>query len=140
MSANLKDLIDGEADLDDEEDDESFDEETGETRHRPSNGQIDDSSEEEEDDEDEEEARRVGHLHNSMRSVLRDADVPARHRSAKDSSSTKMRKMRPRTRTQGDAEEKSAVANSARRKSSWTRKISTSLERPTPSGSAKRAR
>lgn len=66
MSTN--DLILGEAELDDEEE-ESYDEETGEVR-RPNgirkvdgiNGQLDDSSEEE-DDDDEIEAQRV-HIQN----------------------------------------------------------------------------
>lgn len=59
------DLIQGEADVDDEEGDESFDEETGEVI-RKSNGAngvnraIDDSSEEDEDDEDEDAVRAVG--------------------------------------------------------------------------------
>ena len=59
MSA--RDLIEGEAELDDEENDESFDEETGEVTRRTNgvNGHLDDSSEEEEDDEDEEAARAV---------------------------------------------------------------------------------
>jgi transcription elongation factor SPT6 len=58
------DLIQGEADVDDEEVDESFDEETGEAKPR-SNGlngggfHFDDSSEEEDDDDDEEAARAV---------------------------------------------------------------------------------
>jgi transcription elongation factor SPT6 len=57
---SMQDLIQGEAELDDEENDESFDEETGETTRRDTgNGHIDDSSEEEEDDDDEEEARKV---------------------------------------------------------------------------------
>ena len=66
MSA-LRDLIVGEAELDDEEGDESFDEETGEVRRSKQgtnglngvNGHYDDSSEEEEDDNDEEAARQV---------------------------------------------------------------------------------
>lgn len=66
MSA-LRDLIVGEAELDDEEGDESFDEETGEVRRSKqgtnglngANGHYDDSSEEEEDDNDEEAARQV---------------------------------------------------------------------------------
>ena len=58
------DLIRGEAELDEEEVDESFDEETGEVRRKASglnggNHGLDDSSEEEEDDEDEEAAREV---------------------------------------------------------------------------------
>ncbi len=59
MSA--RDLIEGEAELDDEENDESFDEETGEVKKRTNgvNGHLDDSSEEEEDDDDEDAARAV---------------------------------------------------------------------------------
>lgn len=58
------DLIQGEADVDDEEGDESFDEETGEVRPKTnglngSNVHLDDSSEEDEDDEDEEAVREV---------------------------------------------------------------------------------
>lgn len=59
------DLIQGEADVDDEEGDESFDEETGEVI-RKANGvngakrAIDDSSEEDTDDEDEDAVRAVG--------------------------------------------------------------------------------
>ncbi|KAG9246272.1 SH2 domain-containing protein [Calycina marina] len=57
MSTN--DLIDGEVDVEDEENDESFDED-GEVRPRKerNNGDLDDSSEEE-DDDDEEAARQV---------------------------------------------------------------------------------
>ena len=66
MSA-LRDLIVGEAELDDEDGEESFDEETGEVRRTKkgtngvngTNGHFDDSSEEEEDDNDEEAARQV---------------------------------------------------------------------------------
>lgn len=58
---SMQDLIQGEAELDDEENDESFDEETGEVTSRKGreNGHMDDSSEDEEDDDDEEEARKV---------------------------------------------------------------------------------
>ncbi len=62
MSNALKDLISGEAELDDEEDDESFDGETGEPRPRVRKGQFDDSSDEEDEDEDEEEAAKVSAL------------------------------------------------------------------------------
>ena len=66
MSA-LRDLIVGEAELDDEEGEESYDDETGEVHRRVNgtkgpngvNGHIDDSSEEDEDDDDEEAARLV---------------------------------------------------------------------------------
>jgi hypothetical protein len=59
--SNLNNLIIGEAELDDEEDDASFDSETGEALERQrKNGDVDDSSEEDEDDDDdEEEVRRV---------------------------------------------------------------------------------
>ena len=62
--SNLRDLIQGEAELDDDEAEESFDEETGEVRRHVNgangvNGHMVDSSDEEEDDDDEEEARRV---------------------------------------------------------------------------------
>ncbi|TVY30514.1 Transcription elongation factor SPT6 [Lachnellula hyalina] len=58
---SMRDLIQGEAELDDEENDDSFDEDTGEVRPRKGkqNGRIDDSSEEEDDDDDEEAAREV---------------------------------------------------------------------------------
>lgn len=58
MSA--RDLLDDAAILDDEDDDESFDEETGEVKPKANgiNGHFDDSSEEDEED-DEEEAAKV---------------------------------------------------------------------------------
>ncbi|TAQ90193.1 hypothetical protein B7494_g1457 [Chlorociboria aeruginascens] len=58
---SMRDLLDGEAELDDEENDDSFDEETGEARPRKErqNGDMEDSSEEEDDDDDEEAARAV---------------------------------------------------------------------------------
>ncbi|KAH8592692.1 SH2 domain-containing protein [Bisporella sp. PMI_857] len=58
---SLNDLLETEADLDDEENDDSFDEDTGEMRAREDheNRHIDDSSEEEDDDDDEEAARAV---------------------------------------------------------------------------------
>jgi transcription elongation factor SPT6 len=60
MSGNIRDLFDNQAELDDDEDDESFDDETGEpTRTKPRAGPVEDSSEEEDDDDDEEEAKRV---------------------------------------------------------------------------------
>lgn len=63
MSA--RDLIVGEAELDSQEEDESFDEDTGEVRRKTNrvngiNGHLDDSSEEEDDDDDEEAAAEVG--------------------------------------------------------------------------------
>lgn len=58
---SMRDLIHGEADVDEEENDESFDEDTGEARNGKAAalGDIDDSSEEEDDDDDEEAARAV---------------------------------------------------------------------------------
>lgn len=67
----IKDLIVGEAELDDDEEgDDSFDEETGEARRKTNgrngvngvNGHLDDSSEEEDDDDDEEAAQAVNFL------------------------------------------------------------------------------
>lgn len=70
-SMSALDLIRGEAELDEEEADESFDEETGEVRRKASglngaNHHLDDSSEEEEDDEDEEAAREVCNTHSNF--------------------------------------------------------------------------
>jgi transcription elongation factor SPT6 len=58
---STRDLIIGEADLDEDEGEESFDEETGEVKPKENgtNGHVEDSSEEEEDDDDEEAARQV---------------------------------------------------------------------------------
>lgn len=57
---SMRDLIEGEVEVEEEENDDSFDEETGEVRPRKGlNGNIDDSSEEEDDDDDEEAARAV---------------------------------------------------------------------------------
>jgi transcription elongation factor SPT6 len=60
MSA--RDLIMGEAEVDDESNDESFDDETGEpSKRKPNgtNGHLEDDSSEEEEDDDEEEAEKV---------------------------------------------------------------------------------
>ena len=59
---SMRDLIHGEAELDDEENDESFDEETGEPIPGKSrtNGELDDSSEEEEAVLDEEDLDLIG--------------------------------------------------------------------------------
>ena len=59
MSA--RELIDDRALEDEEEDDESFDEETGDVRERPNGSRthVEDSSEEDEDDDDEEAAAEV---------------------------------------------------------------------------------
>lgn len=67
MTSRLGELILGEADVDEEEEDESFDEETGEVSRKTNgskdangiNGHMDDSSEEDDDDDDEEAAREV---------------------------------------------------------------------------------
>ncbi|KAI0008117.1 SH2 domain-containing protein [Xylariaceae sp. FL0662B] len=92
MSNSMKDLIIGEAELDDEEDDESFDEETGETRGRPQNRNVDmdDSSEEDEDDEDEEEARKI------REGFIVDEDEDEDEDIAEDSDEQRKRKKRKR--------------------------------------------
>ncbi|KAK7964989.1 transcription factor atf1 [Apiospora saccharicola] len=63
MSNSMRDLVMGEADVDSEEEDESYDEDTGEARERPQKRKprerVDDSSEEEDDDDDEEEAAKI---------------------------------------------------------------------------------
>lgn len=94
MSTSMRDLIDGEAELDDE-DDESFDEGAGETRKRDRHDAMDDSSEEEEDDEDEEEARRVCPFAPALADLA--VLICILCRSEKGSSSTKMRKTKPTT-------------------------------------------
>ncbi|KAK1488275.1 SH2 domain-containing protein [Colletotrichum cuscutae] len=58
MSASMRDFVDGEAELDDE-DEESLDEDADPRSARRRNAAPEDSSEEEEDDEDEEEARKI---------------------------------------------------------------------------------
>ncbi len=62
MSA--RDLISGEAEVNSQDEDESFDEETGEVRRKTNgvkgiNGHLEDSSEEDDDDDDEEAAAAV---------------------------------------------------------------------------------
>lgn len=71
---SMRDLISGEAELDDEENDDSFDEETGEAKSgKPRNPVLDDSSEEE-DDDDEEAQRAVCGSPGSLRGSNRRAD------------------------------------------------------------------
>ncbi len=68
---SMRDLIHTEAELDDEENDESFDEEdAGESKpgKQRLNGDLDDSSEEEDDDDDEEAARAVREMVDSRAS------------------------------------------------------------------------
>lgn len=89
----MRDLISGEAELDSEEDDESFngeDGEDGEERPRKREGRVEDSSDDEEDDDDEEEARRVRAL-SSTCFFQQGINTNNSHRSAKASLSTKMR-------------------------------------------------
>lgn len=147
MSGNIRDLFDNQAELDDEEDDESFDEDTGETtRRKPREGRIEDSSEEEDDDDDEEEAQRVCRRYIDRLPCQRWAMIGLciganrTSRSAKVSSSTKTkRKMKAKTQKAASAERRrSAVGPSATTRSSLTRKISTSSERPSLTGSGTR--
>lgn len=64
----------GDVEVDEEEDEESYDEETGEVRSKVNgvkrtngvNGHLDDSSEEEDDDDDEEAARLVPFVGTSL--------------------------------------------------------------------------
>lgn len=58
---SMRDLIEGEVEVDEDENDDSFDEETGEVQPRREqlNTHLDDDSSEEEDDDDEEAAREV---------------------------------------------------------------------------------
>lgn len=62
-SMDARDLIEGEAELEDEEAEESYDEGTGDRiggiKERANGAAMEDSSEEEEDDDDEEAARAV---------------------------------------------------------------------------------
>lgn len=65
------DLIQGEAELDEEEADESFDEETGEVGRKSSGlpgatHGLEDSSDEDEDDEDEDAVREVFNAHSNF--------------------------------------------------------------------------
>lgn len=55
----MRDLIDNQAELGSDEDDESFDDEPADRPRKEREGRIEDSSDEEEDDDDEEEARKV---------------------------------------------------------------------------------
>ena len=113
----MRDLISGEAELDDEEDDESYDEETGEARPRERNGggRVDDSSEEEDDDDDEEEAAKVfiGFLSNRP-TVF--ADFSSCSRSAKASSSTRMKRKKMQRILKNDVDEGNGRESSKRKK------------------------
>lgn len=114
MSA--RDLIEGEAELDDEENDESFDEETGEAVKRTNgvNGHLDDSSEEEEDDDDEDAARAVRFW--PRRCSLHDAwtDPFLVYRSGKALLSTRMKNLK--SGIEGDVKGRREGEKSERRK------------------------
>ena len=120
MSA--RDLVEAEALLDDEEDDESYDEETGEVTRDPAkaNGRFDDSSEEESDD-DEEAAREV-----SSRPVIISHQPPCvtdNSRSERVLLSMKMK--RSRTGPKGGGRERSAdVRNVNEKTRAWMKMIS----------------
>lgn len=126
----MRDLIDDHAELDDEEDDESFggdgsgDEEPRKRERGPEG--LDDSSEEEDDDDDEEEARKVSRAIQSATTVYANelvADI-AYGRSAKDSSSTRMRKMATAILTSANGDGvKSVGEQSANKKRFSTKKI-----------------
>lgn len=115
MSA--RDLISGEAELDSQEEDESFDEETGQVRRKPNgvngiNGRIDDSSEEEDDDDDEEAAAEVS-APEALPSTCPNTDRLLCSRLEKTSSS-KMTK-NPKSASVDGASEKSGEEKSVRR-------------------------
>jgi len=119
---SMRDLISGEAELgSDEEEDQSFDEETGETRPRKLRAPVDmeDSSEEEEDDDDEEAARAVCQPQ-SHRSLPQFANICGR--SEKASSSMKKTK-NPRRESDDVRGTESVDALSARRRRlSWMKR------------------
>lgn len=125
----MRDLIDDHAELDDEEDDESFggdgsgDEEPRKRERGPEG--LDDSSEEEDDDDDEEEARKVSWAtQNTI--VVHANDLAADivyGRSAKDSSSTRMRKMATAILTSANGDGVESVGGSAIKKRFSTKKI-----------------
>ena len=126
MSA--RDLIEGEAELDDEENDESFDEETGEVRKRTNgvNGHLTDSSEEEEDDDDEDAARAVSPQpwFFDVHYVSRCTDISPVCRSGKALSSMRTRNLK--SGIGGDAKGRSVGEKSAKRKKPiWMRRTST---------------
>lgn len=116
-------LIEGEALLDDEEGDESFDEETGEVTRKTNgvNGDVDDSSEEDDEDDDEEAQRAVSDIQRVFKYSLGPGlslDLP---RYEKVSSSTKMRSSKIATE---DAKRRSGGGKSASGKTRvWMMKI-----------------
>ena len=140
--SDMRDLIDGEAMLDDEEDDESFNEDeegTGEARKKLRDTQLDDSSEEEEDDDDEEEARRVYRapiLPDGLRITSAPADSFSPTRFAKASSSTRMKRMRATAWMNANAgRRRSAAALSGKRRNSLMKRTLISSAKLSQSGS-----
>lgn len=123
MSA--RDLIDGEADLDDEDEDgnESFDEETGETIRKGNgkvngtNGHVDDSSEEDEDDDDEEAARLVREGF-----IVEDEEEPEEHARRKQERKKRRREEREEEEAGLDAEDFDLIGE-----------VNPEFERPAPS-------
>ncbi|KAI1332724.1 transcription elongation factor SPT6 [Xylariaceae sp. FL0255] len=100
MSNDLRDLVIGEAELDDEEDDESFDEDTGAPREKsPRDQNMDDSSEEDEDDDDEEEARKV------REGFIVDEDEDEDEDAGEDSAEERRRRKRKRRQERKEEEE-----------------------------------
>lgn len=129
MSA-LRDLIIGEAELDDDEGEESFDEETGEVRRRTNgmngvNGHLDDSSEEDEDDDDEEAARAVIPPGYHSLQVYADYENVANRfeRALSLTMPTNLRSANDEDRRGKSAEEKSET----KKRQAWMKRISTSL-------------
>jgi hypothetical protein len=122
---STKDLFDNEAQLDDEEEDEDFDEETGEARKGLSraNGDLNDSSEEEDDEDDEDAAREVSPR--NLSPFVRRPLTRTRPRLRK--ASLTMKKKSSRTVRNGGDNGKSENANNARKKrrKGWMKKTLT---------------
>jgi hypothetical protein len=121
---SMRDLIDGNVEVDDEENDDSFDEETGEVRppKKKQNGHMEDSSDEEDDDDDEEAARAVWLplIAIQLRPV-----TDSLFRSGKASLLTTMTTtMSQKHKSDVGSETRSAGGNVKRKKLFWTRKIS----------------
>lgn len=124
--ATMRDLIDNSAELDDDdENDDSFDEDTGEVKSKkkrlPRDMDLDDSSDEEDDDDDEEAARQVWLLRAALPKPGQMTDTI--FRLEKVLSSTRM--MTRRRNTANAAETKNATVANESKKRSWTRKITT---------------
>lgn len=126
---NQSDLIHKGVEVDDEEVDESFDEETGEARPRINgvNGggyHFEDSSEEEDDDDDEEAAREARSSPQSIRVIAIDCLCLGGFRSEKDSSS-KTRMKQKGGSNGGGSGKREGGRNAKKKRRGWMMKILT---------------